>query len=132
MHLRTAGRGSRTMSRTAQIPVTDPDGVQGVLVSSSRFLDNDRERLLRLSDGTELMISRDLLAPESDGTYRLTVPLRQLLKPAPSERSEVSPRDAGADLVIPVLEEQIRTEARRTETGRVLINKRVEEREVLV
>jgi len=107
------------------------------VLTSSRFLDGDRDKVLRLDDGSEIVISPDLLVSNPDGTYRLTVPVRQILAPQRSLGEEPPPaydnRDALSEhLVVPAMEEQIQTGTRLVETGRIRVHKRVETTETMV
>lgn len=112
------------MSQYKQYPFADPEGVQGVVLSTSRFLGEDREKLLRLNDGQELVVPRDLLEPRNDNSYRLSVPVRTLLQHATESGS--------VERVIPALEERMVVDRHPVETGRVRIHKHVDEAETTV
>jgi uncharacterized protein (TIGR02271 family) len=111
------------MSRYKQFPVTDPEGVEGTVLATSRFLDDDQEKLVRLGDGTEFFVPGELLAPQGDGSFRLTVPVRKILQKRPEMESST---------VIPVIEEELQTGTREVETGRILIHKRVDSADTVV
>src|SRR4051812_14674833 len=122
------------MSRYQQFPVIDPEGLKATLLTTSRFLENDREKLIRTADGHEVLVSNDLLRPMNDSTFRLDVPIRDLLdaqqrgtsapvESAPAERHDTELRP-GEQAVIPAMEERIRVEHEKVETGRIRLHKR--------
>lgn len=117
------------MNRLTQIPVSDPDGVEGVVITTSRFLDDDREKLVRLKDGSEFFVPVEKLRRTQDGTYELTVSSAAILQAGrPAE-----PRLAtSGETIVPVIEEQLRVETRDVETGRIRVSKRVETSETVV
>lgn len=94
------------MSRTQEYRVVDPDGATGILSASSRFLDDNPNRLIRLDDGREIVVPKELLRPQDDGSFRLTARVRDILS------SESQPGTV--------------------DTGRIRVNKRVETTESLV
>ncbi len=47
------------------------DGIKGVLIGPARFLDESKERLVRLEDGTELRVPSNALEPQPDGSFYL-------------------------------------------------------------
>jgi hypothetical protein len=53
------------------------DGVRGVVVAPARFLDESREKLVRLNDGAEFMVPADALEPQPDGSFYLRRPRRE-------------------------------------------------------
>jgi uncharacterized protein (TIGR02271 family) len=115
------------MSQAAQVNVTTAEGLYGTIDTTRWPLDGSRpEVLVRLADGRALMTSLDALAPQADGTYRLTLgagggddELRRL---------EVALESAGGRrVVVPVVEEQLLVGKRAVETGRVVVRKRVVE-----
>ncbi len=119
------------MSRYTQYPFVDPDGVQGVVLATSRFVGEEREKLIRLQDGRELVIPREYLQPRDDNSYRLSVPCSRFLQPEADATAATSVRTAES-AVIPAIEEQIVVEQRPVETGRIRIHKHVEEADALV
>jgi len=98
------------------------------MFATSRFLDDSDHRLLRLPDGQELLVDRNLLESQTDGTYRLTVPLSQLQSTGsfaiPAEPLQT--RDLDSEMVIPAIEERLDVAKRKVETGRIRISKTVE------
>jgi len=130
------------MSRYQQFPVIDPEGLKATLLTTSRFLENDREKLIRTADGHEVLVSNDLLRPMNDSTFRLDVPIRDLLyaqqrgtsapvESAPAERHDTELRP-GEQAVIPAMEERIRVEHEKVETGRIRLHKRIDETSTVV
>jgi uncharacterized protein (TIGR02271 family) len=92
--------------------VVREDGMRGRVVA-----EQEHGRLLvEFSDGTRLMVSSDVLLPQTDGSYR------------------VSLRDSAEsdEIVIPVLAEELTVETHRVARGKVQIHKRIETREELV
>ena len=67
------------MSRHQQFRVTDRNGVRGTLLTTSRFLDDNPHRLLRLEDGRELLIPKQLLRPQDDGSFSLNASISDLM-----------------------------------------------------
>src|SRR4051794_18333703 len=117
-----------TMSRTQEYHVIDPDGTRGTLSASSRFLDDNPNRLVRLEDGREIVVPKQLLRPQDDGSFLLTARVRDILS---SERPQRSERDE-RDYIVPVVQEELSVGKRVVDTGHIRINKRVETTESLV
>jgi len=98
------------------------------MFATSRFLDDSDQRLLRFPDGEEVLVPKDLLESEPDGSYRLTVPLKQL-RSTTSSAQTTGPSQAtslNAEMVVPALEERLEVTKREVETGRIRITKTVE------
>lgn len=68
------------------------EGIRGVLIAPARFLDDRRDRLVRLEDGTELHVPPDALEPQPDGSFYL----RQSARAAPAPPPERAPRERPA------------------------------------
>jgi len=98
------------------------------MFATSRFLDDNEHRLLRLSDGQELMVPRNVLEFQPDGTYQLTVPLKVLRAKASSAHLGAPPetRSLDTEIVLPLIEERLDVNRRKIETGRIRIEKTVE------
>jgi len=101
--------------------VIDPDGTTGILLASSRFLDDNPNRLIRLEDGREIVVPKQLLRPQDDGSFLLTVRLRDILS-----------SDSSREKVVPVIQEELSVGKRVVDTGRIRVNKRVETTESVV
>lgn len=125
------------MSRYQQFQITDPDGVRATLLTTSRFLDGNREKLIRTEDGQEVLVPNELIQPLNDNSFRLTASLRSLLTrgetgPLPQVATVTKTMDAGERAVIPAIEEQLQVDREKVETGRIRLQKRVEENQTVV
>jgi uncharacterized protein (TIGR02271 family) len=106
------------------------------LLTTSRFLDDNPHRLIRLEDGQELLVPKQLLKPNDDGSFLLTVPVSDLVH----EQREVvhEPREPlheqreQAEKVVPVIQEELDIGKRTVESGRIRVNKRIETTESLI
>jgi uncharacterized protein (TIGR02271 family) len=121
------------------------NGAKASIFATSRFLDDSDQRLLRLEDGREFLVPRSALIPQSDGVYRLAIPLSELdryaTRPEPGDVPETArisePMGNGdsrsqTQKVIPVVEEQLGVERRKFSTGKVLIHKKVDSDDITV
>lgn len=120
------------MSEPEAVQITDASGLSFTAwLKPTGSAEDDADLLLQLSDGTRFLIPRDLLTAKDDGRYLLNVSLREY-----AQRSEPSASNltgAGeADTVIALAEETLRVGKRTLERGRVLVTKRVVEREETV
>jgi len=121
------------MSRQQQFRVTDRNGVRGTLLTTSRFLDDNPHRLVRLEDGRELLIPKQLLRPQDDGSFALNASIGDLMgdsRDHTGERSQT--RETREEHIVPVMQEELDVEKRVVESGRIRINKRVETTESVV
>jgi len=107
------------MSQYRQFRVRTQDGQEATMFAASRFLDDAERRLIRFGDGREILVPKNLLRPESDGSYLLTIPLSELEQPGPASVGQ-------GRTVIPAIEEQLEVTKRVVETGRLRIHKTVE------
>src|SRR4029079_17236616 len=71
----------------------------------------------------ELLVPRQLLRPQDDGSFVLTVPVSDLLS---SERASVK------ETVVPVVQEELDVGKRVVESGRIRVNKKIETTESIV
>jgi uncharacterized protein (TIGR02271 family) len=124
------------MSRLQHYRVTDTNGARGTLLTTSRFLDDNPHRLIRLEDGQELLVPKQLLKPNDDGSFLLTVPVSDLVH---EQREQVhEPREPlheqreQAEKVVPVIQEELDIGKRTVESGRIRVNKRIETTESLI
>lgn len=86
--------------------------------------------LIEFAHGRTVLLNRDLLIPEADGTFRLPVSADEL---GPSQGGPaVRGVQVGEAEVIPLMEERARVTKRRVVTGGVRVRKRVREREAVV
>lgn len=58
------------MSQAREYPLYG-DGVKGVVLASARFLDDSKEKRVRLDTGEEFMVPSDALEPQPDGSFLL-------------------------------------------------------------
>jgi uncharacterized protein (TIGR02271 family) len=115
------------MSRQQQFRVVDVNGVKGTLLTTSRFLDDNPHRLVRLEDGRELLVPKSLLRPQDDGSFLLNAPIQQLL--GDDVQTE---RQTDRQTILPVVQEELDIERRVVESGRIRVNKRIETTESVV
>jgi uncharacterized protein (TIGR02271 family) len=127
------------MSRHQEFRVTDADGVVGRLLTTSRFLDDNPHRLIRLADGRELLLPKRMLTPQEDGSFHVNASFAELLgdnrgglAPEPSRGDEEQESHYEEDAVLPVMEEQLNIEKRVIESGRIRVHKKVETTESVV
>ncbi len=100
--------------------------------------------LLQLTDGTQFMVPSDLLSPEGEGRYLLSVSLREYARNPDAELTSSAEQSAvdtavttpQADLedqaVIQLAEETLKVGKRTVERGQVRVVKRVVERQETV
>ena len=86
--------------------------------------ENNAQLILQLTDGTQFLVSRDLLVPAGEGRFKLSVNLRDYARSSRAEASE--------DTVIPVVEETLQIGKRSVTKGVVQLSKRVVERQETV
>ena len=86
--------------------------------------ETDPQLVLQLTDGTQFLVSRDLLVPAGEGRFKLSVNLRDYARSSRAEASE--------DTVIPVVEETLQIGKRSVTKGVVQLSKRVVERQETV
>jgi uncharacterized protein (TIGR02271 family) len=91
--------------------VIDSDGIRGSLVESP----DPAQAAIRLETGQLILVDKDMLVHQSDGTYRLPFSIAEL-----------------KHLRIPIVEEQVLVEKRRVPTAKVRIHKSLEEEDVVV
>jgi hypothetical protein len=117
------------MSRQQQFRVTDRNGVRGTLLTTSRFLDDNPQRLIRLEDGRELLVPKQLLRPQDDGSFMLTAPIADLMGEPPVRDDKPV---QGDQFIVPVMQKELDVETRTVESGRIRVNKRVETTESVI
>jgi uncharacterized protein (TIGR02271 family) len=106
--------------------------VRGKLLTTSRFLDNNPHKLIRLEDGREVLVPRQLLKPNEDGSFLLTAPLSEILSDTTVSDTVNDPIKDQRDAVIPVVQEELDVGTRQVESGRIRVNKRVETTESII
>src|SRR5689334_22337029 len=107
--------------KTVLVRFPGRDDLSGTIDTTRWPLDGPDPRvMMRLADGRELIVPRDALAAEGDGTYRVT----QLI--------EGLDADASSSIVIPVVEETAQVTSELVESGRVRVVKTVREEEQVI
>jgi uncharacterized protein (TIGR02271 family) len=111
--------------------VVDRDGRRGrVVAPPAASAGDDRAVLIEFADGRTVLVGRDLLVPEAEGTLRLPMGADEL-DPPPDAPARREPR-VGETEVIPVADERARVTKRRVVVGGVRVRKSVHEREEVV
>lgn len=106
--------------------VTGKEGLRGTLVNPSQLQGGgEKQVLMRLDDGQEVLISLAALVPTGDGNYYLALSRADL-----QERQHEQP--ASEIMVVPVMVEELNVQTRRVETGAVRLTKTVHEHEELL
>jgi uncharacterized protein (TIGR02271 family) len=109
------------------IRVTGPGSLQGTIDTAAWPLDSGgAEVLVQFEGGASMLVPRDALVRQDDGSYHLT------LSSAALERHDVDVEVNAPPLVVPVIEEALKVHTSPVETGRVRVRKIVHEREEVV
>ena len=115
------------MASPETIQVTGPGRLRGTIDTAAWPLDSCRTQVLvRLEDGTSVLVPRDALVQQEDGSYQLS------LDPATLERRNAGSEPRESPLVVPVLRDVLDVHTNAVETGRVRIRKIVREHEEVV
>ncbi len=113
--------------RRQLITVKDANGASGVLGVSPQATRAATTVPVRLPSGGLVQVERDLLEAREEGSYFLNdLTFRDLESAALSPRGEEQVPEE-EEVVVPIAEERARVRKQRRETGRVRIEKRVEE-----
>ena len=132
--------------RAKVVTVTDADGLSGTIDTTSPTLNKrDRQALVRLDDGRQILVPVEELRPEDDGTFRVDFSFSELADGAavaPRRRAPAGRRAEGGGgsglgqddetVVVPVVAEKLDVRKRVVEGGGVRITKTVREREEVV
>jgi uncharacterized protein (TIGR02271 family) len=102
--------------------VVDKDGLRGSADPHALSDDSAPHVLIRLEDGQTMLTRKALLQAQPDGSYYLPLSFAELQ--AAAEHHD--------EIVVPVVEEEVRVAKRSVESGRVRLTKTVDEREVLI
>jgi len=134
------------MAQRPPMIVVDQNGVQCAVATEAAAAGNGSTQLLvRWQSGEQTLLPQELLQRQEDGRYRLVYSMQRLLAeysgtvPANSALANsqlTSSRGAAnigniatkPELVVPIVKEQIAVKTRTVETGRIQIQKSVEER----
>ncbi|HSF32489.1 MAG TPA: YsnF/AvaK domain-containing protein [Candidatus Tectomicrobia bacterium] len=109
------------------VRVAGPGSLRGTIDTAAWPLDGSRAQVLvQLEGGASLLVPRNALAQQDDGSYYLA------LDSVASERRGAGGRVSDSPLVLPVIQEALEVHTTPVETGRVRIRKVVHEREELV
>lgn len=116
------------MSELLAVPLISKNGVRGKVLTSSRLLDERREKSVVFESGREATVASEHLHLKTDGTYflDLTVDPREPESTRAVPPQQASPNKPG-DLIIPVIQERANVTKRVVETGRVRVSKIVTE-----
>ena len=107
-------------------PLVLDNGERAELLATSRFLDDSAERIVRLRDGREIRVPTELITVDKDGTFYLRTTAGSEAPVAAAASSE------NEKTVIPVVEEELEIHKQELQTGRILIHKKVDTREIPV
>ena len=137
-----------SQKRAKVVTVTDSEGLRGTIDTASPTLNKrDRQALVHMEDGQQLLVPIDELQKQEDGSFTLPFSLRQLASDPQSILAGRTRADGGGDsradarlkgdgeeetVVVPVVAETLQVEKRRVEAGGVRVRKVVREREEVV
>jgi uncharacterized protein (TIGR02271 family) len=111
--------------------VVDKNGLQGTIAQEDLQVSSRHgEVLVRFENGQQVIVPTALLIRDHDGSYRLPIPMQELLTEQGSHsfaRTENLAEDAES-VVIPVTEERLQVQKQLRETGVVEIRKTTHER----
>lgn len=123
------------MDRTEVLPLTGKGGWRGQVLAQSVSHGGSPHSQIYLEGSNPILVPRELLQPQSDGSFYLPLTREQLLQdsetlapaaPAPTSRAP------GEELVVPVVVEEVDVQKRQWETGGVRVGIEVREREEVV
>lgn len=114
------------MTRPAIFQVTDPEGVRGIIDTTSGWDPALPHAEIELVDGSRVVVPTASLVQQPDGSLNFPHSLRDLQR-----RSGVTLVEDDT-VTIPVIAESLRLTRARRETGRVRIHKQVQERQEVV
>lgn len=119
------------MSHSRALMVTDRNGLRGRIdMGSSSQLPGSAQAEVQvvLEGGQRVAVPRSALVEQRDGTYTVAIDLAEIGR----QHGGASNRQAGESVVMPVVEERLNVGKERVETGKVLVTKKVNEREEVV
>jgi uncharacterized protein (TIGR02271 family) len=115
------------MASAQTVHITGPGNLHGTIDTAAWPLDSSRAQVLvQLEDGTSVLVPREALVRQEDGSYHLT------LDSATFERRHAGGEVSASPLVWPVIQEVLDVHTSTVETGRVRIRKMVHEHEEIV
>lgn len=77
-------------------------GIRGVVMAPARFLDDNKERQVRLDDGSEMLVPASALEPQADGSFYLREPEPPAAPPEPRMPDPLPPAPAAEPAAIPI------------------------------
>jgi uncharacterized protein (TIGR02271 family) len=108
------------------VHVMRDDGQQGTVVQRLTTAEAVPQLVIAFADGSQLVVSEDVLVAQPDGTYHMRLHQTALVKEGTTTSAVDEP------LVIPVVAEELTVEKRQVTRGTVRIHTRVETREEVV
>lgn len=103
--------------------VRGKEGLRGTIEPTGVLLNN--QVLVRLDNDQQILVPRNMLIRQEDGSYYLPLSLAEVEDQARSKQSSEA-------VVVPVLMEELQVQKRRVESGGIRIKKVVHEREEIV
>ncbi len=119
------------MNHDQKFRVTGEGGIEGTMLSASRFINENEYRLFRLSNGREFYIPKNVFQPQPDGSYQLGLRLEELEKFVDGPVEEVD-NETTQTRTIPEIEEQLEIRKEIIETGKIRVRKTVTASETVV
>lgn len=116
------------MSESGAATVVDRDGVRGTVERPASGATSGEYAEVTLDDGRRVFVPAEMFVRQVDGSYYIPVDLSRFA--AMGEASEAAA--GAAQLVVPVIREELEVGRRTVETGRVRIHKLVREHEETV
>ena len=108
--------------------VITKDGARGTLMAASAAGADTTHALVQFESGPQLLVPRDALTLQADGSYYFLALNQDEL----AQGRSVGTQHPGEPLVLPVIAERLVVEKQTRITGRIRIHKAVHEREELV
>lgn len=116
--------------------VFDKNGLRGKIVGYSTAANADKNALVDVGDGIQIVIPMQKLAPRKPTGFNVTGTFeewRETSHPSKLYGTDANREDGHGDTIsIPVLEEELEVQKRQVETGSIRINKTISEREEIV
>lgn len=113
------------MDQTEYVTIVDQDGTRG-LVKVDELAEGSRVRV-QFGDDEQALVPVSMLTEQEDGVYHLPLSLSNL-----EEHRYAREVEAGDNVVIPVIEEELHVGKRPVETGRVRVTKTVHEEDEII
>lgn len=121
---------------TKETLVFDKNGLRGKIVGYSTAANADKNALIDVGNGIQIVIPMQKLAPRKPTGFNVAGTFEEWRKANhPSNLHGIDANgddDHGDTISIPVLEEELEVQKRQVETGSIRINKTISEREEIV